>query len=127
ELKKKMVNLIDDKKSPLDVCIDEFDRGMTQKRFDELFSRFNQHSNNLLFDSVKERLIKFIKRIQEAKKKNPIDSSWLRNGKFNIEAQSALGLEIAKRLGYSTEHGRLDVSAHPFTINFDKTGNLPSN
>ncbi|HEY5209110.1 MAG TPA: carboxypeptidase M32 [Stellaceae bacterium] len=36
-------------------------------------------------------------------------------GPFAIAAQRALGLEMMKRLGFDFAHGRLDISAHPFT------------
>jgi carboxypeptidase Taq len=35
-------------------------------------------------------------------------------GPFPIERQRWLGLEIARRIGFDFEHGRLDVSHHPF-------------
>jgi carboxypeptidase Taq len=35
-------------------------------------------------------------------------------GPFPVEAQRAVGVEFMKRLGFDFEHGRLDVSLHPF-------------
>jgi len=35
-------------------------------------------------------------------------------GPFPVEAQRAVGVELMKRLGFDFEHGRLDVSLHPF-------------
>ena len=37
------------------------------------------------------------------------------DGPFPVEAQRTLGVEMAKTLGFDFRHGRLDVSAHPFT------------
>ena len=36
------------------------------------------------------------------------------DGPFPIEAQRQIGLELMQRLGFDFEHGRLDVSLHPF-------------
>src|SRR5690606_10098018 len=36
-------------------------------------------------------------------------------GTFPIAAQEALGRKVLGRVGFDFEHGRLDVSAHPFT------------
>jgi carboxypeptidase Taq len=36
------------------------------------------------------------------------------NGPFPIERQKALGLELMKAVGFDFNHGRLDVSHHPF-------------
>ena len=36
-------------------------------------------------------------------------------GPFPVEAQRRLGEELIRRIGFDFHHGRLDVSAHPFT------------
>jgi len=35
-------------------------------------------------------------------------------GRFPVEAQRRLGVQLMERLGFDFEHGRLDVSLHPF-------------
>ncbi len=48
------------------------------------------------------------------------DDSFLR-APFDADAQWAFGLDVARRLGYSLDHGRQDRSAHPFTTSFGIT------
>jgi carboxypeptidase Taq len=111
DLKQKIAKCIDSSKPSLDVLIDEFDPDMTTKRLDELFS------------SVKGHLVKLIQDIETSKKNgNTFDVSFLssKDPLFPVKDQEALGREISKDIGFSFTDGRLDVSAHPFTINVDK-------
>ena len=65
-----------------------------------------------LFAELEAFLPAMLQRVMEAQKRVeplPLD------GPFPVEAQKQLGLEMAKTLGFDFHHGRLDVSAHPFT------------
>ncbi|KAL1915496.1 uncharacterized protein VTP21DRAFT_6620 [Calcarisporiella thermophila] len=86
--------------SPYDVHLDDYERGLTSERLDELFS------------DLKRDLIPLIHRIKSSE--NQPDASFLK-GTFSVEKQAAFSHAIAKQLGFNTDVGRLDVSVHPFT------------
>eukprot|EP00457_Paulinella_chromatophora_P002272 gb/GEZN01002276.1/.p1 GENE.gb/GEZN01002276.1/~~gb/GEZN01002276.1/.p1 ORF type:complete len:751 (-),score=111.68 gb/GEZN01002276.1/:302-2518(-) len=83
-----------------DTAIDTFERGMTAKRLDEIFTE------------VREGLVPLLKDLD--KRGKAPDNSWL-SGTFDVNKQAALCNEIALDLGFDLERGRLDVSVHPFT------------
>ena len=64
-----------------------------------------------VFTPLKERLSALLKKI--ASKPEP-DCSFLKN-EFDPETQAKFSAELMKYLGFNTQRGRLDVSAHPFT------------
>lgn len=64
-----------------------------------------------LFADLRAFLPGFIARAVDAQKLRPVV---VPRGPFPIERQRWLGLEIMKRIGFDFEHGRLDVSHHPF-------------
>ena len=64
-----------------------------------------------VFTPLRERLSALLKKI--ASKPEP-DCSFL-NGEFDEQTQAKFNLELMKYLGFNTQRGRLDISAHPFT------------
>lgn len=42
------------------------------------------------------------------------DDSWLK-GEYDVDKQAELCKQVALDIGFNTDHGRLDVSVHPFT------------
>ena len=85
--------------SRYDSLLEQFEPGMRTATLDPLFA------------GVKQWLPDLITQVQ-AKQANhkvlqPI-------GPFATANQKALGLEVMKLLGFDFDHGRLDVSAHPF-------------
>lgn len=83
-----------------DALLDEYEPGGRSARIDTLFAELEAF------------LPAMLQRVTEAQKRAaplPLD------GPFPVEAQRRLGLEMAKTLGFDFHHGRLDVSAHPFT------------
>ncbi|KTD73710.1 thermostable carboxypeptidase 1 [Legionella tucsonensis] len=86
-------------KSPLDVLIDEYSPDLDCKTITPIFN------------SLKDKLPKLIPRIIEKQKTRQIKTI---SGSFPIEKQKQLGTEIMTRLGFDFNHGRLDVSHHPF-------------
>lgn len=86
-------------KSPLDVLIDEYSPDLDCKTITPIF--------NLL----KHELPKLIPQIIEKQKDRQIKAI---TGDFPVEKQKQLGMEIMARLGFDFNHGRLDVSHHPF-------------
>ncbi|BDA49961.1 Thermostable carboxypeptidase 1 [Coccomyxa sp. Obi] len=92
--------LVDPSRPAYDVALEEFEKGMTAARLDEVFTQ------------VREGLVPLIAAIRE--KGTPPDTSVLQ-GTFDTDAQATLCNSIAKELGFNLDCGRLDVSVHPFT------------
>ncbi|MCW8444099.1 carboxypeptidase M32 [Fluoribacter gormanii] len=86
-------------KPTLDVLIDEYSPGLDCKTITPIFN------------SLKHELAKLIPSIIEKQKTRQIKTL---TGNFPVEKQKQLGMEIMTRLGFDFNHGRLDVSHHPF-------------
>jgi carboxypeptidase Taq len=86
-------------KSPLDVLIDEYSPDLDCKTITPIFN------------ALKQDLPKLIPQVIENQKKRELKTI---SGHFPIEKQKNLGMEIMKCLGFDFNHGRLDVSHHPF-------------
>ncbi len=85
---------------PYDALLDEYEPRMTTKKVGRVFS------------DLKEALVPLV---QELKEKSSVDASFL-SQHYPIEQQEALSRRILEDLGYDFERGRLDVTAHPFTM-----------
>ncbi len=88
-----------------DPLIDEYEPGMTSAQIEAVFSGLKPHLVALVQDIVAHQ--------------DAVDDSPL-HGDFDPEAQMAFGREVVAKLGYDFERGRLDLSAHPFTIHFTR-------
>lgn len=86
---------------PYDAMLDAFEPGLTARDFEGMVKILLPALRNLL-DSVFESSVK-------------IDSSCLYRH-FPIPVQEKFGHFVAKKLGYDFNAGRLDVTAHPFTV-----------
>ncbi|MBS0547034.1 MAG: carboxypeptidase M32 [Proteobacteria bacterium] len=84
-----------------DALLDEFEPGGRCARIDALFAELKSFLPGML-GQVMERQAG----------KGPILPL---DGPFPVEAQTRLGLEMLHTIGFDFTHGRLDVSAHPFT------------
>jgi len=84
-----------------DALLDEFEPGGRAARIDALFADLKSFLPDLLG--------RVLERQRAAPPPLPLD------GPFAVEAQRALGEELIRRIGFDFAHGRLDVSAHPFT------------
>lgn len=87
------------RKSPYDSLIETFDPGLDQEKI------------NKAFDPLKQFLPSLIQQCVENQKSKKIIAP---KGSYPIEKQKALGLEIMKSVGFDFNHGRLDISHHPF-------------
>lgn len=89
--------------SPYDALMDQFDPG-------------NRAADiTPVFDSLKSFLKDFLPQAIDAQEKRLADNPLKPfSPPFTIEAQKNLGLAGMKALGFDFEHGRLDVSHHPF-------------
>lgn len=84
-----------------DALLDEFEPGGRSARIDVLFADLGSFLPDLLG--------RVIERQKSLPAIIPLD------GPFPVDAQRRLGEEMSRRLGFDFRHGRLDVSAHPFT------------
>ncbi|MGF1683526.1 carboxypeptidase M32 [Photobacterium minamisatsumaniensis] len=85
--------------SRYDALLDLYEPGMTSKELDALFA------------NVKTWLPSLISQIRD---KQSTDEVIQPLGPFPIEQQKVLSLELMTKLGFNFNHGRLDVSTHPF-------------
>jgi len=85
--------------SRYDALLDVFEPGMTSAQLDNTFGELKSWLPALLQKAVEKQ--------QKTAIVAPV-------GPFAVEAQKQLGLSVMKTLGFDFNHGRLDVSAHPF-------------
>ncbi len=84
---------------PYDALLDLYEPGLTATKVSELFEPLRSAIPNLLGEIVArqadEELLDFA-------------------GPFPVEDQKSVGMQFMQALGFDFEHGRLDVSHHPF-------------
>lgn len=85
--------------SRYDALLDVFEPGMTSAQLDITFGDLKSWLPDLLQKAVARQ--------QATPIAQPV-------GPFAIESQKQLGLSVMATLGFDFNHGRLDVSAHPF-------------
>lgn len=99
EISHEKASAIDPHRPAYDVLLDDYERGMTSARLDQIFGELRQG------------LVPLLQRVKQGRAP---DASILA-GSWNPKTQAAFCEEIAKDLGFDTRIGRLDVSVHPFT------------
>ncbi|WP_257288699.1 carboxypeptidase M32 [Endozoicomonas sp. SESOKO2] len=82
-----------------DALLELYEPGMTSKELD------------VLFGHLKSWLPETLQTVVEQQKNDSLIAS---QGHYPAENQKALGLDVMKLLGFDFNHGRLDVSVHPF-------------
>ena len=85
--------------APYDALLDLYEPGMTTAQLDGLFG------------AMKTWLPDLIGRAEDRQKARAYQTP---QGHFPVDLQKKLGLEVMQLLGFDFEHGRLDVSTHPF-------------
>ncbi|MBT4186959.1 MAG: carboxypeptidase M32 [Gemmatimonadales bacterium] len=94
--------------------------GYEEHPYDALMYRFEPGetvaSLQPLFASLREGLLPLLKAISE-KEAPRVD---FLQRPFAVESQLAFALKMAKKLGYDTDRGRLDLTVHPFEISFTR-------
>lgn len=100
EVNKEKAKCIDPTIAAYDVLLDDFEKGMTTARIDEIFSE------------VREGLVPLIADMKS--RGTPPDDKWM-SGEYETEKQAELCKSIALDIGFDITKGRLDVSVHPFT------------
>jgi carboxypeptidase Taq len=90
---------------PFDALVFEYEPSMTVARL------------RVLFDDLKVGILPLLKRIVENTR--PLEKDlWARE--YPIETQLAFSLEMAQKIGYDLNRGRLDIAPHPFEISFTR-------
>ncbi|MFV9875044.1 MAG: carboxypeptidase M32 [Rickettsiales endosymbiont of Dermacentor nuttalli] len=87
-------------KNIYDGLLDQFDRGCTSEKIDKVFAELYQFLPNFI-EEVKEHQKKLPKLL-------PI------SGHYPDNKQFLLGKQCMQLLGFDFNHGRLDISSHPF-------------
>lgn len=83
--------------------------------YDSLLNLYEPDQKSDYIDGVfKDLKTHLPKLIQEVLEKQKSEDLYTPEGPFEIEKQRQLGLELMKAVGFDFEHGRLDVSHHPF-------------
>jgi carboxypeptidase Taq len=85
--------------APYDALLDEWSPGLRQARIDPIFAELATF------------LPDFIERAVEVSQRRRLVAP---EGPFPVEQQRALCMRVMKALGFDFEHGRLDISHHPF-------------
>lgn len=102
DLKKEEAEMIGYTDHPYDALLDEYEPGATCAMLDTLFT------------DVKAQMVDFVKSISQQGEVR--DDFLFRN--YDHQKQWDFGIDILKNMGYDFNHGRQDLSAHPFTTNF---------
>jgi carboxypeptidase Taq len=68
-----------------------------------------------IFAELKDAIVPLVAEI--ARHTDAVDNQVLHRG-FDPDLQVSYALEVVKRLGYDLEHGRQDISTHPFSSGF---------
>ncbi|MHC8491989.1 carboxypeptidase M32 [Thalassospira sp. SM2505] len=86
--------------SVYDALLDQYDPMMRSDRIDSLFAELEAFLPDFTSEVIERQKA-------EAKPVLPV-------GPFPIETQNAVGLDLMKAVGFDFNHGRLDISHHPF-------------
>ncbi|KAK9827502.1 hypothetical protein WJX74_006289 [Apatococcus lobatus] len=99
QLSRDIAKSIDPKRPAYDVLLDQYEKGMTMERLDQIF------------EQVEDGLVPLITKLREG----TAPDTTVIAGEFDTAVQSQLCNDIVKQLGFELKRGRLDVSVHPFT------------
>lgn len=94
----------DSSKPPYDVCLNQFERGLTVQKADDFFK------------ALREKIVPLVHRIQAEGKR--IDDSFLHQ-EFPIEQQKLLSDYLMEVMGIDETHCILGETEHPFTTEFN--------
>jgi carboxypeptidase Taq len=100
KLKQQECEIIGYQNHPYDVLLDDFDRGLTVAKTDEVFGQLKGSLQSLLAEILE---------VQDMKMDFLSQS-------FHKDFQWEIGKKICNALGFSFLNGRKDLSTHPFTV-----------
>jgi carboxypeptidase Taq len=105
ELQKKFAACFQSTGNLYDALVAYYEPGMT---YDQI---------NAIFAQLKPHIVELVKAI--TKNANAVDDRFLHEH-YDHDAQLEFGKTVAQQLGFSFERGRMDLSAHPFSIAFSR-------
>jgi carboxypeptidase Taq len=100
DMVREMARMIGYKEHPYDALLEEYEPGMTTAQVAEILR------------GLREKLVPFVRELLDRGTPPPPIPA----GKYRIPSQKALCREALETIGYDFSAGRLDDSAHPFTI-----------
>lgn len=101
ELKREEAERIGYEKEPYDALVDKYEPGETAENLETLLAE------------LRRGLVDILERIEGSPTK-PSDS--IVRGNFPVEQQEAFVRKVVGQIGYDFKAGRLDLTAHPFTV-----------
>ena len=102
KLKRQEAELLGYTDHPYDALIDDYERGETVKHLDPLFA------------GLKKELTGFAQEIS----RRPAPEDAFLYQEFERKKQWDFGIYLLTQMGFDFNHGRQDISTHPFTTNF---------
>src|SRR5262245_46397103 len=103
ELNRRLADALGYERRPYDALLNRTEPGMTTSDLEAIFKQ------------LKEAIVPLVAEI--ARHENAVDDRVLHR-QFDPDLQLSYALEVVKRLGYDLEHGRQDLSTHPFSSGF---------
>ncbi|MFA0088019.1 carboxypeptidase M32 [Vibrio sp. 10N.261.51.F12] len=85
--------------TPYDAMLDIYEPGVNSEQLDRIFGDLTSWLPELT---------------QQVQEKQKLESVHTTNETYSTAAQNALGLEVMSLLNFDFNHGRLDISSHPF-------------
>ena len=101
QLTKKKMKYLGGENPSYDVLLDEYEMGMKMSDYDPLFS------------GLRERLVPLLQKIMAARE-NETKIKIPEGMEFPIPEQEKFCKEVAARMGFDFDGGRLDITTHPF-------------
>ncbi|HYE00655.1 MAG TPA: carboxypeptidase M32 [Alphaproteobacteria bacterium] len=86
--------------SPYDALLDQYEPGGRSERIDALFADLAEFLPGFLAEALEA----------QARRPQPLPLA----GPFEVPAQKAVGEALMRAVGFDFNHGRLDISLHPF-------------
>ncbi len=87
------------KGEPYNALLDDYEPGATVDMIDDVFK------------NLRDELVTLLKKVQNAKKKPDVT---IVERPYNVELQRIFGESVAAAIGFGFDHGRLDITTHPF-------------
>ena len=103
ELNRRIADALGYEKRPYDALLSRSEPGLKTTELEAIFSE------------LKEAIVPLVADI--ARHADAVDDGVLHRG-YDTDLQVSYALEVVKRLGYDLEHGRQDISTHPFSSGF---------
>ena len=104
DINREMAQAIGFEDHPYDALMYRFEPGTTTAGLSTLFAR------------LRDGMIPLVHAIADAEK--PRSDFLFRD--YPVDAQIEFALQMAKRIGYDTDRGRLDTTVHPFEVSFTR-------